>query len=133
MKCLTILYLHYNKAMQNLSFFPLLYVTTVDLLKQHQLAAQVLYVADVHLKRRKNRICYYLCMNLFIYFFILIIFICRLQHLNCKSSVKKKINIYHTTTGLTENLETITKNEVAIVWPFVCSSFAEQCISFDGK
>jgi hypothetical protein len=54
--------------MQNLSFFPLLYVTTVDLLKQHQLAAQVLYVADVHLKRRKNRICYYLCMNLFIYF-----------------------------------------------------------------
>lgn len=90
-------------------------------------------------EERTASVIMYVCMNLSIYL-LNSWFICRhaaseLQIPRLKKRKKrrkKRIYISYTTTGLTETLETENKT-VAIVWPFVCSSFAEQCISFDGK
>lgn len=51
-----------------------------------------------------------------------------MQH-NCKSQGKNCLN------DTLEFIETsnMSKNFIAIVWPFVCSSFADLCISFDEK
>lgn len=45
-----------------------------------------------------------------------------------------KIQCIHDTTEFPEDFQTRTEKKwIAIVWPFVCNSFADLCISFDGK
>lgn len=51
-----------------------------------------------------------------------------MQH-TCKTQGKTCVN---DTSEFTEPSNK-NKNLIAIVWPFVCSSFADLCISFDGK
>ena len=68
--------------------------------------------------------------DLVIYFIYLFIYLfCWMQH-NCKCS-RYKVYKWHTRIYWTPSNK--NKNEIAIVWPFVCSSFADLCISFDGK
>lgn len=51
-----------------------------------------------------------------------------MQH-TCKTQGKECVN---DTSDFSESSNK-NKNPIAIVWPFVCSSFADLCISFDGK
>lgn len=48
-------------------------------------------------------------------------------------SVNQEEEKKNNTSTWTENLQIRTKNEIAVVWPFVCSSFADLCISFDER